>query len=219
MDLLSAYEITRTRVAAVAATLDSGDETRVVPACPDWSVHDLLAHMAGIPTELTAGRYPTGDVHAWIQDVVAQRRDVPTAQLLAEWSACGDALEPILGGGLLLVDLLVHEHDLRGALGAPGDRDAAELEFALPIMFDVLGEPLRAASAGSIAVRDAGTTWQSDDRKPGWTLLVSPWEATRALASRRTADELRALPAEGDVEPYLSVIEGHLPLPKSSLRE
>ena len=219
MNVLSAYENTRTRVAAVAATLGPDDETRVVPACPDWSVHDLLAHVAGLPTELAAGRYPTGDLDAWIQEVVGERRDVPTAQLLAEWDACGDALEPVLGGGLLLVDVLVHEHDLRGALGVPGARDAAEIEFALPFMFDALAEQLRNAPAGSIAVRDADTTWQSDDREPGWTLLVSPWEATRALASRRTAEELRALPAEGDVEPYLSVLDAHLPLPKVSLRE
>ena len=53
----------------------------------------------------------------------------------------------------------------------------------------------------------------------GWTLLVDPWEAVRALGSRRTVEELRALPAEGDCEPYLKILDEHLPLPTRSLGE
>jgi hypothetical protein len=39
------------------------------------------------------------------------------------------------------------------------------------------------------------------------------------VGSRRTADELRGLPGEGDVEPFVAVLDAHLPLPLTSLRE
>ena len=64
-----------------------------------------------------------------------------------------------------------------------------------------------------------GLTWRSHDDDPGWTLRVEPWEAVRALYSRRTADELRALPGDGDAEPYVTLIVAHLPLPEQSLGE
>ncbi|MCU1380948.1 MAG: hypothetical protein JWN29_3931, partial [Acidimicrobiales bacterium] len=48
---------------------------------------------------------------------------------------------------------------------------------------------------------------------------VDPWEAIRVLQSRRTADEIRALPLSGDVEPYLAVLADHSPLPVTSLGE
>jgi len=43
-------------------------------------------------------------------------------------------------------------------------------------------------------------------------------EIARTLGIR-TADELRALPFTGDVEPYIDVIAAHLPLPETSLGE
>jgi hypothetical protein len=68
-------------------------------------------------------------------------------------------------------------------------------------------------------VRYDGETWRSHDADAGWVLLVTPSEAVRAINSRRTADELRALPSDGDVVPYLPVLAAHLPLPVRSLGE
>jgi hypothetical protein len=61
--------------------------------------------------------------------------------------------------------------------------------------------------------------WASHVAKPGCTLHVDPWEATRLLMSRRTADEMRAVPASGAVEPYIELIAAHSPLPEASLGE
>ena len=76
-----------------------------------------------------------------------------------------------------------------------------------------------AADLGVIGVRDNNRTLRSHDSEPGWTLEVAPWEAVRALYSRRTADELRGLPHHGNVEPYLAILDAHLPLPTTSLNE
>ena len=120
--------------------------------------------------------------------------------------------------GLLFDDLAVHEHDLRGALRRP-DHDALEAGAALPSGLAALSGSFVAAGLGAVEVRGGSQVWRSHDGPVGWALLVEPWEALRALSSRRTADELRALPSEGDVEPYLPVLDAHLPLPAASLCE
>jgi len=89
----------------------------------------------------------------------------------------------------------------------------------LPRTLAGFAKPLRHAGLGSIAVRHDDRIWRSHDSEPGWTLDVTPWEATRAVNSRRTADELRELPHRGDVEPYLAILDAHLPLPAAPLKE
>ena len=50
----------------------------VVPACPEWTAADLVAHCTGIPAALSAGDYPSGDQQAWLDGlVVASPRGVP----------------------------------------------------------------------------------------------------------------------------------------------
>ncbi len=79
--------------------------------------------------------------------------------------------------------------------------------------------PLQTVGLGAIEVAHAGRSWKSHDAEPGWTLLVDPWEAVRAVNSRRTAAEVLALPCTGDPRPYVEVLDAHLPLPVESLGE
>jgi hypothetical protein len=140
--------------------------------------------------------------------------------MVAEWRTLDDAIAAMLDGpgALLFADLAVHEHDLRGALDRP-DHDALEVETIMPRTLAAFSGPLRDAGLGAISVRYGDQMWNSHDADPGWTLLVEPWEAVRAVNSRRTADELRALPAEGDAGPYIPVLDAHLPLPVTALGE
>jgi hypothetical protein len=219
-DTATAYRNVRARMAGVLADATAADLARTVPACPDWTVHDLVAHAVGIPEALAAGQFPSGDLQAWLDGLVEERRDVPVPELLDRWDALDAALDPILaGGGLLLADLLTHEHDLRGALDRPGARDAAEVAQVVPLALANLVGDLSAAGLAPLAVDSGVGRWVSGDGDPGCTLQVDPWEATRVLVSRRTADEIRATPCTGDLEPYLAVIAAHSPLPVASLGE
>ena len=103
-------------------------------------------------------------------------------------------------------------------MGAP-DHGALEVEVVLPLTLEGLAGPLRDAGLGAIEVVDGTSSWRSHDAEASWTLETTAWEAVRAVNSRRTADELRALPHRGDPEPYLAVLDAHLPLPLSSLGE
>jgi uncharacterized protein (TIGR03083 family) len=222
MDVFTAYEATRDRISAVALGASDGALSARVPSCPDWDAHDLLAHCAGIPTALAAGELPTGDVQVWLDGLVEARREVPAAELVEQWRACGEAVRPIVegSGGRLVVDVLTHEHDLRGALATPGDRDTVDLREGLQLFAELLAPFVTEAGLAPFAVEcPDGTTARSGEGEAGWTLLVGPWEASRVLGSRRTLAEVLATPARGDAAPYVAVIERHLPLPTESLAE
>ena len=220
MDVVGAYRRTRDRTIEVAGAADPEALTRPVPACPAWSGADLVAHVVGMPVALAAGDLPSGPLDQWLDELVAARRGRSVDELADEWRAVDPALPTLLDGpaALLFADLAVHEHDLRGAVDAP-DHAALEVDEILPRTVAAFAGPLRAASLGALVVESDGGTWQSHDAEAGWTLLVDPWEAVRAVNSRRSADELRALPHRGDPEPYLAVLHEHLPLPAASLHE
>jgi uncharacterized protein (TIGR03083 family) len=219
-DLFDPYRATRARVSTLFLEADPDALTRTVPACPDWTVHDLAAHLVGVPATLAAGNFPSGDVDAWLQGIVDDRRDVAVDDLMQEWASLDAAIEPMLQGmgALMFNDIAVHEHDLRGALGRP-DHDALDVDAVMGCSLTSFASPLERAGLGAIVVEHDGRTWRSHDADPGWTLRVDPWEAARAVNSRRTAEELRALPCEGGGDDYLAVIAGHLPLPEHSLGE
>jgi len=219
-DYAVGYRAVRARMIGLVGDATSDDLARPVAACPRWTVHDLVAHGVGIPEALAAGDFPTGDLQSWLDGLVAARRDVPVPELCDRWTALDDGLTPILaGGGLLLADLHAHEHDLRGALGRPGARDAAETPVVVGLALDNLVNDLEAAGLAPLAVDDGSQRWASGAGAPGVTLRVDAWEATRILMSRRTADEICSVPSQGDVEAYVAVIAAHSPLPAIGLGE
>jgi len=219
-DLFGPYQRTRERVCTLLLDATPDALARTVPACPEWTVHDLAAHLVGVPATLAAGDFPSGDVDGWLQGIVDARRDADIPDLVQEWNDLDAAIGPMLQGmgALMFTDVAVHEHDLRGAVDR-ADHDALEVEAIMPCTLSAFAAPLVDAGLGAIVVDGDGRTWRSHDADAGWTLRVEPWEAVRAINSRRTPDELRALPADGDAEPYLAVLAAHLPLPKRSLGE
>jgi uncharacterized protein (TIGR03083 family) len=218
--LFSAYARTRDRIIDLLETTSEDERTRVVPACPDWTVHDLLAHVVSIPAALSSGRRPTGPIGDWLNELVAERSEQPDRALQDEWRALDRELEALLSGpsGLLFGDLAIHEHDFRGALDRP-DHGALEIEDLLPRTIGAFKGPLKEAGLAPIEVRAGDRVWRSHEGEAGWTLVVDPWTAVRALNSRRTADELCALPSRGDASGYLPILDAHLPLPARSLGE
>ena len=221
-ELFDAYSTTRARITLLTESLSPADLTGAVPACPLWTVQDLIAHVVSMPAAIGNGELPPGATGEWLQSLVEARRDQDVGELTEEWLSLDSAIASILNGPgpgeLLFVDLAVHEHDLRGAVGAP-DHGELEVEVMLPTTLAAFAAPLRNAGLGAIEVRQDGRIWRSHDSESGWTLEVTPWEAVRAVNSRRTPDELRELPHGGDVEPCLAILDAHLPLPATSLNE
>lgn len=182
-----------------------------VPACPAWRVHDLVCHVAGVADDVLGGRLEGAGSDPWTAAQVEARRDRPTADVLAEWNAQGEQLEGVLdsfgpAGHQLVMDTVTHEHDLRGALGAPGERNSD----AVVIGLDWLVTSFQGAAAASgrpgvrvVATDGAATTWEPAGGDAAATVRGSSFELLRALSGRRTEDEVRSLSWEGDVDAVL----------------
>jgi len=116
-------EVYRANVEAVCAlveTLHAEDLSRLVPATPDWTVHDLLAHLAGTPADLLADRMDDAPSPAWTARQVDARAARSPADLVAELQSFVDAVVATLEGNerpALVWDAAVHHADLHEALG------------------------------------------------------------------------------------------------------
>jgi hypothetical protein len=219
-DLFVAYDTTRSRMLDLARSAGPDALTAIVPACPDWTALQLITHCVSMPAALGAGDYPSGGTDDWIDRILNDRAGHSLDQLAEEWVGADDTIAGMVGGGgaVLFDDLVVHEHDLRGALGIP-DHSALDPNISVPRALDSAVAALVEGGLGSIEVRSEAGAWRSHDAEIGWVLEVGPWEAVRVLYSRRTADELRALGGSDTIEDYIAIIDAHLPLPTSSLNE
>src|SRR6266851_2310121 len=149
-DLAAAYH--DARIAMVTLAREHADETREtrVPACPDWTVHDLIAHVTSIANDLAGGLVPPdlNLIQFWDEDIarrreafidtaLAKRRDLPLEEIIAEWDTAAERLEGMMRGEqpfpehapplvewIVVTDIGVHLQDLLGALGTTTHRDA-----------------------------------------------------------------------------------------------
>jgi len=219
-ELFPAYDATRARMLELARTAGSDALGATVPACPDWTALQLITHCVSMPAALGAGDFPSGDINEWIDKILTDRADSSLDDLATEWVGANDTINEMVNGGgaVLFDDLVVHEHDLRGALGLP-DHSALDAAISVPRSLDSCVAALETAGLGSIEVRSGSDIWRSHDAEPGWVLEVIPWEAVRVIYSRRTADELRALGGSDNIEAYIALLDAHLPLPVVSLNE
>ena len=219
------YGAARQRIAGLLA--DGVDSTTRIPACPDWDVADLCAHLAGVCSDLAAGRPPQGDTQAWVDAQVADRRGRAVSSLLDEWHEASPAFETLMSqrGGLagLVLDAVAHEHDLRGALGRPGARDAAGVAVSMSFERHLLHKDLTSKRLPAVLVRSADGEWTAGDGAPGLTLDLSDrahgtWELFRVLGSRRSERQVAAYPWQGD---WRALRDGvfHMALPVADLDE
>jgi uncharacterized protein (TIGR03083 family) len=206
-DVGAAYAEGRRRLTDLVADLDHAAATPV-PACPAWSVHDVIAHLTGVCTDVLAGRIDGVGTDSWTDAQVAVRRDVPLQDVLAEWNEVAPAVEAMSGafgraGYQWVGDQAVHEHDVRGALGRPGARDSDTIDLGLRFMVPGFLDAVAALGLPPLEVQVGDRTWRSGEGEAAVRLDLERFEALRSLCGRRSTDQLRALPWAGDAEPYL----------------
>ena len=138
-----AYRAARQRITALV-TGDGVDPEMVVPATPEWSVHDVVAHLAGIARDAATGNMEGARTDPWTAAQVERSRDVPIADLLAQWELDAPLIEGFLSsaGGVLarsgVIDIHTHEADLLGALGRPVALPAEFLQWAGSVLREEL---------------------------------------------------------------------------------
>lgn len=204
MTNIELYRAARVRMMEVAT---GADGTATVPACPDWSIRDLLAHVTGVADDVANGRLEGVGTDPWTHVQVLARADRTLAEVLAEWAVVGPQMEEavtIFGDApdQLVFDTVTHEHDLRHAVGAAGPKDAASLDVALKWV----GEAWTLSAergAGTMRIDAGAHRFDLGDGAPEVVVTVPAFEALRMLTGRRSAQEICAYRASGSIEPWL----------------
>jgi hypothetical protein len=110
---------------------------------------------------------------------------------------------------ILVTDLAVHGQDVRNALNQPGDRDSAGVRIALASYAAALALRLAQRGLAPLRLRYEGKERMAGEGEPGATLTADRYEIFRALAGRRSVEQMRAMDWEGDPGPYLDVIPAY----------
>ncbi len=214
-DLATAYRGVRARVRDLVLEHD-GDDATVIPATPEWTAHDLVAHLSGITSDIVNGNLDGVGTDTWTAAQVAARRDRTIGELLDEWDECAGPVERMVdqfgaAGGQLLGDAVTHEHDLRGAWGCPGARDSDAVLIGFDWLATRVGSARQAAGVGALAIEHEAGTTACGDGTPAASLRVSRFEFTRAATGRRAPEQIAAYPWDGEARPDLVVLAPFTP--------
>jgi uncharacterized protein (TIGR03083 family) len=166
-------------VSALARGLTPEEEATPVPGCPEWTVHDVLAHLAGGPTDALSGRMDGAPGPAWTAHHVGERSARTVEELVAELEGSADAVTVSLEGNdrpALVWNLAVHHADLHEALGKPAPAE----RYWRPVL-----EGIAPRALGEHADAFAG---------------VPDYELFRALFSRRSQAQMAAWDTRLDQE-------------------
>ena len=193
--LVVTYRNARARVFEVAATLSAGQLQVPVPATPEWTVHEVVAHLVGCAADAASGRVDGAPGAQWSARHVGERRCRSVGELLAEWDRVSPAAESTLSdeqirGPNLVADTICHEADLREALGlARVDRE--HWQPFLEVMMLFLRKQLR--HGATLVIRDEeGQQWSCGMGEPATLLRADGYELLRASCSRRSQRQIAA---------------------------
>ena len=164
------YRANVAAVAQLAGDLDEAGLATTVPGSPDWTVHDVLAHLAGGPADALTGRMDGAPGPEWTARHVTERRGRPVEELTGEMVANQDAVaESTIDNPRPAVvwDVAVHHADLHEALG-----------------LGVPPEEMWAPVLAAVAPMKFGATQLPTD--------IEEYELFRAIFSRRSRTQMQA---------------------------
>lgn len=184
-----------------------------VPSCPGWTVRDVVAHLAGLCDDWVQGRLEGYASEAWTANQVERLAHAPLREVLALWertvgsfSALPD--DPVMGppARWAFGDAVVHEADIRGAIGAervPPDAVALALKGQIARWRQVLAD----AGAGTLLLHcpDLRDWWLGEHNDPRAVVVDAPaYEVFRAVAGRRSAEQVRSWTWSVDPSPFIA---------------
>lgn len=166
-----------------------------VSACPEWTVGQLVDHLAGVCS---------GSV---VSDRPAAGADMPA--VLAWWADAARRGGPGIAergheAGRLVLDAFTHELDIRHALGLPGPEDDLAYETVFGTASSGFSWSLtRNALPGLLLDTPETGPRQAGPGEPGATVRASRHDLMRSLTGRRTPAQIAALDWSVDPERWL----------------
>jgi uncharacterized protein (TIGR03083 family) len=195
------YRDTQARLTALITELDAAALATPVPACPGWSVQDVVAHALATTEDALAGRLtgPPDDDQTAAQ--VARFCGHDIGDMLAAWAQTTPRFSDVVGAFQIwpaVIDIASHEQDIRSALGRPGARDSEVVRLCGGAVLSSLAPPVPMR----VRVEDAEfRVGPGEGDELG--LVTTRFEALRWRMGRRSRAQMAAFDWSGDPAPVL----------------
>lgn len=191
-----AWNTSRARISELMRATPLERLDQIAPLTPEWRVRDILAHLVGVSQDISAGNFPK-NFDEWTSAQVDRLRDTDAYQLVELWAdySLGTSIsEPM---AIALYDQVTHEADIFHALGVPARIDDETLELLMRFTlnrFDATNNDL------AVALHLDGETWRIGEGSQPLSLVASRFEWFRASSGRRSANQIRLMLWQGDVD-------------------
>ncbi len=179
-----------------------GTGERAVPACPQWTVRDLVTHLTEICDRVIV-RFGGGSCPV--------PETATVTELLRLWNDRGSEIDSLLAadgegasrGDVMVMDAFTHELDLRYALGVPPPEVHPAWLRGFEVLVSGLGGSLTRHGLPGMRIETEGGTWIAGTEPVAAVLSGTPADLYRSLAGRRSAAQITAMSWLGDPEPWL----------------
>lgn len=168
-------------------------ENPTVPACPEWTVRDLVAHLVG-SAALAIGR-----MSGWPSTHPSSSADMGVAELLDTWDQLGGEVDLLLAdrgdraGNLLVTDAFTHELDIRYALGIPLPDEHPAFASAFEVLANGFSAAVTSHNLPALRLSTGSTQWTVGDGEPAATVTAHRYDLYRSIAGRRSYEQITAL--------------------------
>lgn len=215
----SVYRSTKDRIVELVRHAD--DDSVAVPACPEWTVKDLVAHLSGLAENWRSGRLDGYGSELWTAAHIEDRRTREVDWILDEWDANAAAIEPAMADPqsfglptymplIVITDLVSHEHDLRHAIQQPGARTSEAVRLGLQSLIGGLRLGFASTDLPTMRVHAVGwRDWLVGHNDPEVSVGGDPFGLFRTLSGRRTRREAGRLDWNGDSTSVIDALVQH----------
>lgn len=188
VDLGQLYHQGRLRITDLVSDQESD---RPVAATPLWTVHDVVAHMAGVMEDVRTGNMEGVTTDPWTAAQIERGRSKSVSDLLDQWAR--DAVGPEMflstpeGAPYFraVVDVMTHLADLLTAFGRPVDLPPEFMSWITPLLIETFNQEA------------------TSDGLPLVEVEAPDFEVFRGRLGRRTETEVRSFEWSVNPEPYL----------------
>lgn len=205
MEIARLYVDAQRSFVELARSLTPDEWSAAVPCTPGWTVHDVVSHVAGVADDVINLRVDGAATDPWTAAQVERWRDTPRAALIAQWNEqTGSVAETFeaLGERRPPIDCHSHEHDVRQAIGRPGNRDTEIIETMTQLFaeqWDRRPIELRFADGATLTTGGTGAT----RRLTG----ITRFEIARSALGRRSRRQVESWdwsepPSEADLDAW-----------------
>jgi uncharacterized protein (TIGR03083 family) len=160
MDIAAAYLQAQRSFVDLVADLTDDEWATPAPCTPGWTVRDILSHVSGVTNDVTEGNVDGAATEPWTAAQVQRWRDTPVDEMIARWNEqigpIAEALE-LFGEHRPPLDCHSHEHDVRHALGRPGNQDSELIRWMTTLFGESsLGRPIEVTFTDGSSLTSAG---------------------------------------------------------------